>query len=82
MALRSRSVRPRGLRSLEFLLGLLALGRPLGHIETEQSGATFPIRVVPMSDETVIEAGRRVYRAGVYVSLVFFPIVVPQEAAR
>jgi 7-keto-8-aminopelargonate synthetase-like enzyme len=28
-----------------------------------------------MSDETVIEAGRRVYTAGFYVSPVFFPIV-------
>lgn len=45
------------------------------HIKTEQSGTTYPIRVVPMSDETVIEAGRRVYEAGFYVSPVFFPIV-------
>jgi 7-keto-8-aminopelargonate synthetase-like enzyme len=45
------------------------------HIKTEQTGATYPIRVVPMSDETVIEAGRRVYEAGFYVSPVFFPIV-------
>jgi 7-keto-8-aminopelargonate synthetase-like enzyme len=28
-----------------------------------------------MSDETVIEAGRRVFQAGFYVSPVFFPIV-------
>jgi len=45
------------------------------HIKTEQTGTTYPIRVVPMSDETVIEAGRRVYEAGCYVSPVFFPIV-------
>ncbi|ADI12201.1 hypothetical protein SBI_09083 [Streptomyces bingchenggensis BCW-1] len=45
------------------------------HIKTEQTGTTFPIRLVPMSDETVIEAGRRVYRAGFHVSPVFFPIV-------
>ncbi|MDQ1660949.1 MAG: hypothetical protein QOJ68_929 [Blastococcus sp.] len=44
-------------------------------IETEQAGTTYPIRVVPMSDDTVIEAGRRVYEAGFYVSPVFFPIV-------
>jgi 7-keto-8-aminopelargonate synthetase-like enzyme len=45
------------------------------YIETEQTATTYPIRVVPMSDETVIEAGRRVYSAGFYVSPVFFPIV-------
>jgi len=44
-------------------------------IKTEQTQATYPIRVVPMSDETVIEAGRRVFEAGFYVSPVFFPIV-------
>jgi 7-keto-8-aminopelargonate synthetase-like enzyme len=45
------------------------------YIKTEQTGTTYPIRVVPMSDETVIEAGRQVYEAGFYVSPVFFPIV-------
>ncbi len=45
------------------------------HIKTGQSGTTYPIRIIPMSDETVIEAGRRVYEAGFYVSPVFFPIV-------
>ncbi|KAA2252997.1 aminotransferase class I/II-fold pyridoxal phosphate-dependent enzyme [Solihabitans fulvus] len=45
------------------------------HIKTEQTGTTYPIRVVPMTDETVIESGRRVYEAGFYVSPVFFPIV-------
>lgn len=45
------------------------------HIKTEQTGTTYSIRVVPMSDETVIEAGRRVYEAGFYVSTVFFPVV-------
>jgi 7-keto-8-aminopelargonate synthetase-like enzyme len=45
------------------------------YIETEQAATTYPIRVVPMSDETVIDAGRRVYAAGFYVSPVFFPIV-------
>lgn len=45
------------------------------HVKTEQTGTTYPIRVVPMTDETVIEAGRRVYEAGFYVSPVFFPIV-------
>ena len=44
-------------------------------IATEQAGTTYPIRVVPMSDDTVIEAGRRVYERGFYVSPVFFPIV-------
>lgn len=45
------------------------------HIKTEQAATTYPIRVVPMSDEPVIEAGRRVFEAGFYVSPVFFPIV-------
>lgn len=45
------------------------------HVTTVQTGSTYPIRVVPMSDETVIEAGRRVFEAGFYVSPVFFPIV-------
>jgi 7-keto-8-aminopelargonate synthetase-like enzyme len=44
-------------------------------VRTEQAGSTFPIRLVPMSDATVIEAGRRVIEAGFYVSPVFFPIV-------
>ncbi|WP_037772936.1 8-amino-7-oxononanoate synthase family protein [Streptomyces sclerotialus] len=44
-------------------------------IRTEQSGTTFPIRLVPVDDATVIEAGRRVFEAGFYVSPVFFPIV-------
>ncbi|MER8120208.1 aminotransferase class I/II-fold pyridoxal phosphate-dependent enzyme [Streptomyces sp. NPDC094031] len=44
-------------------------------VHTEQTGSTYPIRLVPMSDETVIEAGRRVFEAGFYVSPVFFPIV-------
>ncbi|WP_441249110.1 8-amino-7-oxononanoate synthase family protein [Kitasatospora sp. McL0602] len=45
------------------------------YVKTEQTGNAYPIRVVPMTDETVIEAGRRVYEAGYYVSPVFFPIV-------
>jgi 7-keto-8-aminopelargonate synthetase-like enzyme len=45
------------------------------YIATEQTATPCPIRIVPMSDETVIEAGRRVYAAGFYVSPVFFPIV-------
>ncbi|MEJ2858644.1 MULTISPECIES: 8-amino-7-oxononanoate synthase family protein [unclassified Saccharothrix] len=44
-------------------------------MKTEQSGTTYPIRVVPVSDETVVAAGRRVFEAGFYVSPVFFPIV-------
>jgi len=44
-------------------------------VKTEQTGTTYPIRIIPMRDETVIEAGRRVYEAGFYVSPVFFPIV-------
>ncbi|MCL7460203.1 aminotransferase class I/II-fold pyridoxal phosphate-dependent enzyme [Micromonospora echinofusca] len=44
-------------------------------LATEQSGSTYPIRVVPMSDETVVEAAQRVFAAGFYTSPVFFPIV-------
>ncbi|WP_433400405.1 aminotransferase class I/II-fold pyridoxal phosphate-dependent enzyme [Streptomyces sp. CA-146814] len=55
------------------LYGNIALFDSLVH--TDQAGSTFPIRLVPMSDETVIEAGRRVIEAGFYVSPVFFPIV-------
>jgi 7-keto-8-aminopelargonate synthetase-like enzyme len=45
------------------------------YVKTEQTGTTYPIRIVPMTDQTVIEAGRRVFEAGFYVSPVFFPIV-------
>lgn len=44
-------------------------------IATSQSGNSFPIRLVRMDDSGVIEAGRRVFEAGFYVSPVFFPIV-------
>ncbi|GAB1689804.1 aminotransferase class I/II-fold pyridoxal phosphate-dependent enzyme [Krasilnikovia sp. M28-CT-15] len=44
-------------------------------LDTEQSGSTYPIRVVPMSDETVVDAAQRVFAAGFYTSPVFFPIV-------
>ncbi|RDI62820.1 8-amino-7-oxononanoate synthase family protein [Nocardia pseudobrasiliensis] len=44
-------------------------------VGTDQAGSTYPIRLVPMSDATVIEAGRTVFEAGFYVSPVFFPIV-------
>ncbi|AMH01544.1 aminotransferase class I and II [Serratia liquefaciens] len=49
-------------------------------IPTEQSGNTYPIRLVPMSDDRVIEAGRQVIEAGFYVSPVFFPIVAKGTA--
>lgn len=45
------------------------------YIKTEHVGTPYPIRVIPVSDETVIDAGRRVFEAGFYVSPVFFPIV-------
>ncbi|GAB3137681.1 aminotransferase class I/II-fold pyridoxal phosphate-dependent enzyme [Micromonospora sonneratiae] len=44
-------------------------------LATEQSGSTYPIRLVPMTDETVVGAAQRVFAAGFYVSPVFFPIV-------
>ncbi|MNC69956.1 hypothetical protein D3C75_1207060 [compost metagenome] len=49
-------------------------------IPTEQSGNAYPIRLVPMSDETVISEGRQVIEAGFYVSPVFFPIVAKGTA--
>ncbi|MEH1102355.1 8-amino-7-oxononanoate synthase family protein [Micromonospora sp. CPCC 205561] len=44
-------------------------------LATEHSGSSYPIRVVPMSDETVVDAAQRVFAAGYYTSPVFFPIV-------
>ncbi|WP_316524304.1 aminotransferase class I/II-fold pyridoxal phosphate-dependent enzyme [Kitasatospora brasiliensis] len=44
-------------------------------VTTEQAEATFPIRVVPMSDDTVVPAAKQVFEAGFYTSPVFFPIV-------
>ncbi|NUT96822.1 MAG: aminotransferase class I/II-fold pyridoxal phosphate-dependent enzyme [Saccharothrix sp.] len=44
-------------------------------IASEQAGTSYPIRVVPVSDEAVVAAGRKVFEAGFYVSPVFFPIV-------
>lgn len=44
-------------------------------VKTEQTGMPYPIRVVAANDEAVVEAGRRVFEAGFYVSPVFFPIV-------
>jgi len=49
-------------------------------VPTEQSGNSYPIRLVPMSDETVISEGRKVIEAGFYVSPVFFPIVAKGTA--
>ncbi len=49
-------------------------------IPTEQRGNTYPIRLVPISDKTVINAGRQVIEAGFYVSPVFFPIVAKGTA--
>ena len=44
-------------------------------VPTSQAGETFPIRLVPVPDREVVEIGQRVFRAGYYVSPVFFPIV-------
>ncbi|MFJ5022541.1 8-amino-7-oxononanoate synthase family protein [Streptomyces goshikiensis] len=44
-------------------------------VATGQSDSTYPIRVVPMTDETVIDAAKQVFAAGFYTSPVFFPIV-------
>ncbi|AOM39843.1 aminotransferase class I/II-fold pyridoxal phosphate-dependent enzyme [Xenorhabdus hominickii] len=49
-------------------------------IPTTQSGQTYPIRLVPVSDERVIDAGRQILEAGFYVSPVFFPIVAKGTA--
>ena len=47
---------------------------------TKQVGGEFPIRLIPFDEDTVIEAGQRVYRAGYYASPVFFPIVPKGQA--
>lgn len=44
-------------------------------LDTEQSGESYPIRLVPMSDDTVVNAAQQVFAAGFYTSPVFFPIV-------
>lgn len=44
-------------------------------LDTEQSGESYPIRLVPMSDDTVVDAAQQVFAAGFYTSPVFFPIV-------
>lgn len=44
-------------------------------LDTEQSGESYPIRLVLMSDDTVVEAAQKVFAAGFYTSPVFFPIV-------
>lgn len=44
-------------------------------IKTDHTGTNYPIRVIPFADDAVIEAGRKVFEAGFYVSPVFFPIV-------
>lgn len=49
-------------------------------VSTEHSGSTYPIRLVPVSDDMVIKAGRQVIEAGFYVSPVFFPIVAKGTA--
>ncbi len=45
------------------------------YLKTNHIGTEYPIRVIPFSDDAVIDAGRRVFEAGFYVSPVFFPIV-------
>ncbi|MDM4719193.1 aminotransferase class I/II-fold pyridoxal phosphate-dependent enzyme [Micromonospora sp. WMMA1363] len=44
-------------------------------LATRQSGESYPIRLVPMRDDTVVEAAQQVFAAGFYTSPVFFPIV-------
>lgn len=44
-------------------------------ISTSQAGSTFPIRLVPVADSEVITLGKHLFKAGYYVSPVFFPIV-------
>lgn len=50
------------------------------HIDTEQAGNRFPIKVVRASHEKVIGVGLDLYRQGFYVSPVFFPIVAREKA--
>jgi 7-keto-8-aminopelargonate synthetase-like enzyme len=49
-------------------------------VETDQRGNPFPIRLVKASHEHVLAAGVALYRAGFYVSPVFFPIVAKDKA--
>lgn len=44
-------------------------------MRTPHFGETYPIRVIPCSEEDVIPTARRVFEAGYYASPVFFPIV-------
>ncbi|MET7417649.1 aminotransferase class I/II-fold pyridoxal phosphate-dependent enzyme [Dactylosporangium sp. NPDC005555] len=49
-------------------------------LATGQAGSSYPIRVVPVGDDVVIDAAQRVFRAGFYTSPVFFPIVARGSA--
>lgn len=49
-------------------------------IHTEQSGNSFPIRLVQLPNDKVIRSGRLLFENGFYVSPVFFPIVAKDSA--
>ncbi|MCS3404396.1 aminotransferase class I/II-fold pyridoxal phosphate-dependent enzyme [Pantoea sp. B566] len=49
-------------------------------ISTEQHGNSFPIRLVKLPNDKVIECGKKLYENGFYVSPVFFPIVAKDSA--
>lgn len=49
-------------------------------VDTPQAGSTFPIRLVRVADRDVVDFGQKIYRAGYYVSPVFFPVVARRTA--
>ncbi len=44
-------------------------------ISTPQQGSTYPIRLVKVPDEKVIDLAQQIYHSGYYVSPVFFPVI-------
>lgn len=44
-------------------------------LPTEQAGSSFPIRLVTVPDSMVVQRAVEIYKAGYYVSPVFFPVV-------
>jgi 7-keto-8-aminopelargonate synthetase-like enzyme len=51
-----------------------------GRVPTNEAGTAFPIKLVRVANDRVIDCGRTLYRNGFYVSPVFFPIVAKGEA--
>jgi 7-keto-8-aminopelargonate synthetase-like enzyme len=49
-------------------------------VETEQSGNSFPIKLVSLNYENVMDCSKALYDMGFYVSPVFFPIVARSKS--